>query len=97
MSILSSEHYKGVIFNFEENRLSVSAANPDLGEAREDMEIEYSGEKIEIAFNPRYFIETVNVIEDERIVLSLIDGEKPCLIKGNTDKNFISVIMPMRI
>ena len=97
MSILSSDNYKGVIFNFLKNRLIISSTNPDIGESKEDMDILFEGKPMEIAFNPRYFIDALNVIYDKTIILNIDNEEKPCLIEGEEDKNFISVIMPMRI
>lgn len=97
MSILASENYKGAIFTFDDNKLVITATNPDIGESKEDMDIDFSGEKIEAAFNPKFFIDTLNVIEDEHVILYLIDGEKPCLVEAENYKDYISVIMPMRI
>ena len=97
MSILSSENYKGVIFKFDKDRLTINSTNPDIGESKEDMAIGYDGKPLEIAFNPRYFIDTLNVINEEKIILYIKDEEKPCLIESETDKSFLSVIMPMRI
>ncbi|MBW2491006.1 MAG: hypothetical protein JRE65_07660 [Deltaproteobacteria bacterium] len=97
MSILSSEDYKGVIFNFYKNQLMITSTNPDIGESKEDMDIEYKGGAITVMFNPKYFTETLNVIEDDKVILNIIDEEKPCLIEGEKDKTYLSVIMPMRI
>ena len=97
MSILSSEDYKGVIFNFNEDNLSITTTNPDLGESKEDMGIDYQGDSIEVAFNPRYIMETLSVIDSEKIIVNIIDSEKPCLIEGANNDTDLSVIMPMRI
>jgi DNA polymerase-3 subunit beta len=97
MSILSSEDYKGVIFSFSDDRLFITTTNPDIGESKEDMAINFQGDSIEVAFNPRYFIETLSVIDSEKVVIHIIDKEKPCFIKGENDDTFLSVIMPMRI
>lgn len=97
MSILSSEDYKGVIFNFEKNQLIITSTNPDIGESKEDMDIEYSGDAITVMFNPKFFIETLNVIDDDNVIVNIVDEEKPCLIEGEKDKTYLSVIMPMRI
>jgi DNA polymerase-3 subunit beta len=97
MSILSSEDYKGVIFNFEKNQLIITSTNPDIGESKEDMDIEYSGNPITVMFNPKFFIETLNVIDEDKVIVNIIDEEKPCLIEGEKDKTYLSVIMPMRI
>ena len=97
MSILSSEEYKGVIFNLASNMLKITTTNPDIGESKEEMEIEFKGEPIEVAFNPRFFIETLHAINQEKIIINIIDEEKPCIIHGENENNYLSVIMPMRI
>jgi len=97
MSILSSDEYRGVIFNFSDNKLNITSTNPDIGESKEDMPVEYSGDDISIMFNPRFFIETLNVIDEDMVLLNIVSDEKPCLITGETDNSYLSVIMPMRI
>jgi len=97
MSILYSEDYKGVIFNFKDNKLKIKSNNPDIGESKEDMDIKFTGEPIIVAFNPKFFIEILNVVDDEKVIINITDKEKPCLIEGEKDKSFINVIMPMRI
>jgi DNA polymerase-3 subunit beta len=97
MSILSSDEYKGVVFNFHENQLTISSTNPEIGESKEDMPIEFKGKQITVMFNPKFFIDTLNVIDDEKISLNIVSEEKPCLIEGEKDKSYLSVIMPMRL
>jgi len=97
MSILSSDEYKGVIFNFDENLLTISSTNPEIGESKEDMPIEFNGKKITVMFNPKFFIDTLNVIDDENVSLNIVNEERPCLIEGEKDKSYLSVIMPMRL
>lgn len=97
MSILSSDSYKGVVFNFSEDRLEITTTNPEIGESKEDMKIEFEGDPIKAAFNPRFFIEALNVIDDETVVLTIKDEEKPCFLEPEKDKRFLSVIMAMRI
>ncbi len=97
MSILSSEDYKAAIFKFENNSLLISASNPDIGESKEDMAIDYDGECMTIAFNPRFFIDTLNVTDSDEAIIYLVSEEKPCLLFDKEDDSFLSAIMPMRI
>jgi DNA polymerase-3 subunit beta len=97
MAIVTSDEYKAVIFNYTENRLQVRAVNPNVGESKESIDISYDREPQEIAFNPRYFIEAINFIEDEKVVLNLIDGGHPCKVRGAEDQNYLNIIMPMKI
>ncbi len=97
MSILSSDNYRGILFNFEDGRLVITTTNPELGESREEMAVDYDEESIEAAFNPRFFIETLNIIDDDTVVLDLVSSEKPCLVRGESEDDYMSVIMPMKI
>ena len=97
MSILSSEDYKSVIFNFLNDKLIITSTNPDIGESKEDMAMEYNGENVETAYNPRFFIDTLNTIEKDKIIISIINDERPCFIEGEGDHNYLTAIMPMRI
>jgi len=97
MSILSSDNYKGVVFNFTYDKLLITTTNPDIGESKEDIDIDFKGDPIEVAFNPRYFIDTLSVIDSKKVIINIIDEEKPCLIEGENDDTYISVNMPMRI
>ena len=97
MSILATDNYKGAVFTFDDNKLVVTATNPDFGESKEETEIEFTGNPIEAAFNPKFFMDTLSVIDEENVIINIVDGSRPCIVEGDTDKNFIGVIMPMRI
>jgi DNA polymerase-3 subunit beta len=97
MSILCNENYRAAIFTFRNGELVINATNPDLGESTEDTSIDYAGSPIEAAFNPKFFIEAVNGIDEDRLIIDIISEDKPCLINGVEDKSYLSVIMPMRV
>lgn len=97
MTIVTSEEYKAVIFNYENNALQVRAVNPNVGESKEKMTIDYDRDPLEIAFNPRYFIEALNFIESENVRLNIVDGEHPCIVRGENTENYFNIIMPMKI
>ena len=96
-AILFSDEYKSAIFSFKNDTLTITATNPDIGESKEDMVINFNRDVIEAAFNPKYFIDTLGLINGDTVVLYIKDNESPCLLEGMDNKNFISVIMPMRI
>jgi len=98
ISVLSAEHSRSVKFAFEKGKLRLSSSNPKLGEAREDMDIEYSGEKIEIGFNAGYFMDVLNALsEQENVVLELTDILSPSLIKGKDFDGSLNIVMPMQL
>ncbi len=97
MMILSSETYRGVKISLEKNNMELVSVNPDLGDVKDNIEIEYKDKHLEMGFNSRYFIEALQSMHSEEVVLGFIDNSSPCLIKGDDDEGFLGLIMPMRI
>ena len=98
VSILSSERYKGIKMDFSEDKVSISANNPDLGEAVEEIEAEYKGKPISIGFNARYLIDVLGVLGgDGEIDVELKDELSPSVIKKNNLDGYLYVLMPMRL
>lgn len=97
MSILCTDSYRAAFFTFDKGSLTIDATNPDIGESKEEMIIDYDGEKMVAAFNPRFFIEALNGVDDEKIVLNIVSKDKPCLVEGVEDKSYLSAIMPMKV
>ena len=97
ISILSSEKSKGIKINLVQDSLILTSSNPDLGDAKEEIDIIYKGDEISIGFNAKYIIEILNVIKTENIILNLKDNISPGIINPEGDIDHISVIMPMRL
>lgn len=97
MAILSSEKFKGIKFEIENGSMEISSSNPEFGEASEELEVKYSGNKIVTRFNARYLIDVLNIAASDEILLVLKDEMSPAILKEADSDNFISVIMPMRL
>ena len=97
MAIITSDEYRGVIFHLENNELMIRATNPNVGESKEKIEIFFEREIVEAAFNPKYFIEALNYIETEKVLLNIKDNESPCIVRGGKDAVYLNIIMPMKI
>lgn len=95
VSILSSEKIKGVKFSFSGKSLVVSSSSPDIGDATEELDVDYGGETLEIAFNARYFIDMLEAVGEEKINIELKDSLNPGVIRPSEDYTYI--IMPMRL
>jgi DNA polymerase-3 subunit beta len=97
MLILSNERYRAVKIALESDVMELVSTNPDLGEAQESMEVDFKGERLEAGFNPRYFIDVLQSMESEKVILGFVDNSKPCTLKGDADEGFLGLIMPMRL
>lgn len=98
VAILSSEKYRGIRLSVEENLLKVSANNPEHEEAEESINVDYSGETIEVGLNVNYLIDILNSLPKGKILFTLISAEKSILIKHQNDPlDALNIIMPMRL
>ncbi len=96
MMIVRSDQYQGVKMKIGLDYLEMVSVNPDLGNVEEKTEIKYEGNPIEMGFNPRYFIDTLQSMISDTIHLNIKDQTSPCLITGDQDEGFLGLIMPMR-
>lgn len=96
-AILSNEKYRGIRLIIRDSGVVIQAHNPEQEEAEEELEVNYSGEDIEIGFNVNYLLDALNAVEGEEVTLSVLDSNASCLIRqpGRDDGKF--VVMPMRL
>ncbi|WP_110669647.1 DNA polymerase III subunit beta [Salinicola halophilus] len=96
-AILSNEKYRGVRLHLETENLKVMANNPEQEEAEENVGIEYDGDSLEIGFNVGYLIDVLNVLDADRMQMTLSDSNSSALMEepGGGDARY--VVMPMRL
>jgi DNA polymerase-3 subunit beta len=82
---------------FGEGELTVSAQTPDVGEARESMPVAFSGEPLEIGFNPEFLRAGLEGIDEGDVLLKLISPLRPGLIESGDESRFRYLIMPIRL
>lgn len=95
VSLFTSETSSSVRFSFETGQLHLAAMSSDIGEGRVSMPVDYAGPKLEIAFNPYFFLDILRHSKDETVRFGLNDPHNPGLITDSTQALF--VIMPMRL
>jgi DNA polymerase-3 subunit beta len=89
-----------VRLELSEGTLRVTSQNPDLGDAKEDLQVTYSGPPLSIGFNARYLMDVLNVVDTPNVNLELCDELSPGVLKPDGGENaarYTAVIMPMRI
>jgi DNA polymerase-3 subunit beta len=95
VSLFTSEQSSSVRFSFTTGELHISATSGELGEGKVNMPVNYGGEKLEIAFNPHYFLDILRHCKDETVDFSISDSYNPGLVTDSSTAQF--VIMPMRL
>ncbi|MBE0618755.1 MAG: DNA polymerase III subunit beta [Proteobacteria bacterium] len=97
VSLLSDQESRSVVLEANGNRVVLSSADLRMGEAREEIEVEYGGPAVKIAFNAAYFLDALKAVGGDEVVLSVIDPLSPCLLRSAADARLLCVVMPMRV
>ncbi len=97
VALLADEKSKMVRFDIQSGNITLTTDTTELGEAREEIAISYSGEDVSVGLNAKYVLDVLNVMDDEEVVLNLKDEKSSCLITSNADKDYQSIVMPMRL
>ena len=96
-AILTSEKFKGVRVNIEPGLLRIASSNAEQEEAKEELEVDYNGDAIEIGFNVTYLIDVLANSPHEMVKLELQDSAASALFSIPDQPGFKYVVMPMRI
>ena len=98
-AVAANEESKSTAIKFciENNSLSLSVESQSKGSANEMIDVNYSGDKVDIGFNSKYIIDICNEVDGDEISISLSDSISPAIILDKTDENLFFVLMPMRI
>ena len=96
-AILTSEKFKGVRVNIEPGTLRIASSNAEQEEAKEELEVDYGGDTIEIGFNVTYLVDALANMSQEMVKVELQDANSSALLTIPDDNGFKYVVMPMRI
>jgi DNA polymerase-3 subunit beta len=96
-SLLSRENKKNPIKVEIKNEKLIITSNTELGTAYEEMEIDMDGAEMNIAFNPKYLIDCLKVIEDDEISMFFTSTLSPCIIKPINGDDYKYLVLPVRI
>ena len=68
-----------------------------MGEAHEELDVDYDGEELAIGFNARYLLDCLGVVGAKEVVLGLQNENAPAQIRPTDDADSLAVVMPMRL
>lgn len=91
-----NDNSKSIQMNIGENTLTISSQS-DLGQGYEQIKLELEGEPVKIAFNSRYILDVLKVIDTETISLEFTGSLSPCIVRPVEEDNFLYLLLPVRI
>lgn len=97
INLFTEDIFHTIQLQLDDSTMVLTSQNADLGNAKDEQKIEYSGAPLTLGFNCRYFIETLQVMECETVEAYISSENSPCLMKSEDDKGFTSIVMPMQL
>jgi DNA polymerase-3 subunit beta len=98
VSIAASERTGGVKVHVAKGVMRIMSESPDSGDGFDEIAVDYDGAPITIGFNAKYFLDVLGALHEEEVQLSLSGELDPAVLRpGKSEKDFLAVVMPMRI
>lgn len=97
MRLLSRDTNAPVRTKMHSEGVSLTVISQDIGEATEELDGEYDGEELEVAFNPDYLIEGLESTDADTVTVSRLNTLKPAVLRGQDDDDYLYLLMPVRV
>jgi DNA polymerase-3 subunit beta len=98
MAVVASDQTHRVRMSFTKDKLSFRVQTPDLGEAEEEMAVDYKGEPLEIGFNANYLLEVLKYMPDEDVILQFKAPERAAtFLPASGAPDYLCLVMPLRL
>jgi len=102
ISLVANERTRAVRFDFAPGKLTVSSTNPELGDARETVPIDYAGQPFFVGLNAAYVMDFLSATDTPSVSLDLKDENSQCIGRPASTAedlpyDYLYVVMPMRL
>ncbi|OGD24548.1 MAG: DNA polymerase III subunit beta [Candidatus Aminicenantes bacterium RBG_13_63_10] len=99
VSLLSAERSRGIKLTIAAGEMDLYSSNPEIGEARDKLKVDYKGQKIDVGFNSQYLLDFLTAISSERVLFKLKDENSSALLQPEPEGEVKAqyVLMPMKI
>lgn len=96
-SLVAKEGNTNLIkFDIGEDSIVITS-NSQLGKVREELNIILQGQPLQIAFNSKYLIDLLKIMEDEEIAMQFSSSVSPCVVKNKENNNCTYLVLPVRV
>jgi len=95
VSILTSPDSQSIKIDIFKDKLIFSKNSPDMGEAKEEIDIEHKGTEFSVGFNPQYLMDALKNLKDQDVCVELTGPESPGIIRAQGD--YVYIVLPMQL
>ena len=98
MAVVASDQTHRVRMSFTPGSLAFRVQTPDLGEAEEEMSVDYDGEALEIGFNANYLLEVLRYMPEEDVLMEFKAPERAAtFLPASRELDYLCLVMPLRL
>ncbi|RJP69590.1 MAG: DNA polymerase III subunit beta [Candidatus Abyssobacteria bacterium SURF_17] len=95
--VMTTDRYNLVKYEITKGKMVVTTNCPEVGELKDEVEMEYDGAAVEMGFNPQFVLDVLKVIQEEKVRIELKDSQSSGLFKPMGSDNYLYVVMPVRL
>jgi len=98
-ALMADERSHGVKVDLATGKLSITSQSADVGEAKEVIPLDYTGDNLSIGFNAQYVLDFLGVVGTDEVLFEFKDEQSPALLRpsGDGQSDYKYVVMPMRL
>ena len=97
MGVMSTEKFSGVKIELYDHRMVLTSTNPDVGEAKDEIDVVYNGEKLEVGYSVRYLIDAMDPVDGDMVSFEMRSGDGPGVIRSSGSERYMCIIMPIKL
>lgn len=95
--LLAKDSTSSVRLTVAEKSVEVRTQSHDAGDVEDNVDADYTGEEMTIAFNPNFLIDGIEAVPGDEVVLEMSDAVRPAMVHGVEDVRFRYLLMPVRV
>ena len=95
--LLAKDSTSSVRLTMKEKSVEIRTQSHDAGDVEDNVDADYNGEEMTIAFNPNFLIDGIEAVPGDEVVLEMSDSVRPAMVHGIEDVRFRYLLMPVRV
>jgi len=95
--VMTTDRYNLVKYEISTGKMVVTTNCPEVGELRDELDVEYEGDSLDVGFNPQFILDALKAIDEEKVRIQLKDAQSSGLILPEGSDDYLYVVMPVRL
>jgi len=95
--VMTTDRYNLVQYGISTGKMVVTTNCPEVGELRDELDVEYEGDSLDVGFNPQFILDALKAIDEEKVRIQLKDAQSSGLILPEGSDDYLYVVMPVRL